>query len=177
MLWLGVWISKTPETSKIATPPTRKRRFPLSGCSKPQAWRLVGSHPPCRCRVFGFPGGPKIAQDAEKTDFLRLRFLVEISIPRRDPQNRRFWRPGRVPGCPGVPFWSHFWCFLGSLRSCFSRRFFAPFFGRFFVDFCNSSVAASILGVLPHRPRTLYFTYDSAHPHFAADLALQDFPA
>ena len=127
---------------------------------------------------FRFPrGGPKIAQDAEKTDFLRLRFLVEISIPRRDPQNRRFWRPGRVPGCPGVPFWSHFGCFGGSLRSCFSRRFFAPFFGRFFVDFCNSSVAASILGVLPHRPRTLYFTYDSAHPHFAADLALQDFPA
>ena len=66
---------------------------------------------------------------------------------------------------------------MGSLRFCFSRRFFAPFFGRFFVDFCNSSVAASILGVLPHRPRTLYFTYDSAHPHFAADRALQDFPA
>jgi hypothetical protein len=57
MLWLGVWISKTPETSKIATPPTRKRRFPLSGCSKPQAWRLATSHRPCRCRVFGFPGG------------------------------------------------------------------------------------------------------------------------
>ena len=148
MLLLGPGIPDAPETTKIATPLTRKRRFYPSMYSKHHPWWVALVPPTKPGRSFSFPGGgPKFAQDAEKNNFLGLRFLVEISTPRRDPQNRRFWRPGRVPGCPGVPFWGHFWCFLGSLRSCFSRRFFAPFFGRLFVDFCDSSVAASNLGV------------------------------
>ena len=93
MLLLGPCNPDAPENSKIATPPTRKRRFYPSRCSKPQGGGHGQSHPPCPGRNFGFQGGAQMRpgthpehkkigkNEARKSSIFRPRFRIAFSAP------------------------------------------------------------------------------------------------
>ena len=135
MLLLGPGIPDAPETTKIATPPTRKRRFCLSRCSKPQGERPGQSHPPCRCRIFGFPGAAEIRPRRGKNLFFRLPFFGRNFDPSPGAPKSTFLASREGPGVPGSTVVGSFLVFFGVSPVLFFSTFFCSVFWTLFRRF------------------------------------------